>query len=234
VWTPGDRWEFTVDYYYIEIDDRIAVANDTIDQQNVDDLNAMGFEGADLLLGTGASFFVNGFDTEVSGVDLAASSWWDMFGGVLVTDLRYNYNEQDVKSVNNGAINDNRVYDLENQVPESSAVLTFDYNRDGLGAYVRVNYYDDWSSTDGLFAGPTGAGSSEDPRDYDGATLVDIEVRYTFLEHYTVAIGGENVFDEYPDKEQGGFLQGWGTKYAVTSPWGFNGAFWYGRVSASF
>jgi iron complex outermembrane receptor protein len=234
VWTPGDRWEFTADYYYIEIDDRIAVANDTIDQQNVDDLNAMGYAGADLLLGTGASFFVNGFDTEVSGVDLAASSWWDMFGGVLVTDLRYNYNEQDVQSVNNGAINDNRVYDLENQVPESSAVLTFDYSRDAFGAYVRVNYYDDWSSTDGLFAGPTGAGSSEDPRDYDGATLVDIEVRYTFAEHYTVALGGENVFDEYPDKEQGDFLQGWGTKYAVTSPWGFNGAFWYGRISASF
>ena len=62
----------------------------------------------------------------------------------------------------------------------------------------------------------------------------DIEARYTFLEHYTVAIGGENVFDEYPDDEEGDALGSWGAKYAVTSPFGFNGAFWYARISAAF
>lgn len=230
VWTPGDRWEFTVDYYNIEIDDRIAVATSVVDQQNVDDLNAIGYENADLLLGSQANFFTNGFDTEVSGVDLAVSSWWDMFGGVLVTDLRYNWNEQDVSSVNNGAIMPNRVYDLENQVPENSAVMTFDYSRDAFSTMVRVNYYDEWSTTDGLLGDPV----DYTARDYDAAALVDIEARYTFAEHYTVAVGGENVFDEYPDKEQGDVLKDWGAKYAITSPFGFNGAFWYARVSASF
>ena len=230
VWTPGDRWEVTLDYYYIEIDDRIALANNTINQQNVDDLNALGFANAELLLGTTANYFTNGFDTEVSGIDVAVSSWWDMFGGVLITDLRYNYNEQDVQDVKDDAITEGRVYDLENQVPENSAVLNLDYSRDAFGAFVRVNYYDEWSSTDGIFSD----GSADVIRDYDAATLVDIELRYTFLDHYTVAIGGENVFDEYPDDEQGGFIQGWGAKYAVTSPFGFNGAFWYGRISASF
>jgi iron complex outermembrane receptor protein len=228
VWTPGDRWEFTADYYYIEIDDRIAVTNSTVTQQNVDDLNAMGFENADVLLGTSGKYFTNGFDTEVSGVDLAASSWWDMFGGVLNTDLRYNYNKQEVQDVKDQAIGEGRVYDLENVVPENSAVLTLDYNLNGFGAVVRVNYYDEWSSTDGVLGGPTPI------REYDAATLVDIEARYTFLDHYTVAVGGENVFDEYPDDEQGGVLQSWGTKYAVTSPFGFNGAFWYARISAEF
>lgn len=64
--------------------------------------------------------------------------------------------------------------------------------------------------------------------------MVDIEARYTFLEHYTVAVGGENVFDEYPDDEQADVLQNWGAKYAITSPFGFNGAFWYARISATF
>jgi iron complex outermembrane receptor protein len=230
VWTPGDRWELTADYYYIEIDDRIAVATSVVAQQNVDDLNAIGYENADLLLGSQANFFVNGFDTEVSGVDLAVSSWWDMFGGMLTTDLRYNYNEQDVQSVNSGAITPSRVFDLENQVPENSAILTLDYSRDAFGAVVRVNYYDEWSTTDGVLGDPV----NFTERDYDAAALVDIEARYTFAEHYTVAIGGENVFDEYPDKEQGDVLQDWGAKYAITSPFGFNGAFWYARVSASF
>jgi iron complex outermembrane receptor protein len=231
VWTPGDRWEFTLDYYYIEIDDRIALANTNVNQDDVDALNAIGYPNADLLLGSGAGYFTNGFDTEVTGIDLAVSSWWDIFGGVLVSDLRYNYNEQDVKDVKDGTIGEDRVYDLENQVPENSAVLTFDYDREALGALVRVNYYDEWSTTDGVL----GDGTADTVRDYDGAVLVDIELRYTFFDHYTVAIGGENVFDEYPDDEKGFVLSElWGTKYAITSPWGFNGAFWYARISAEF
>jgi iron complex outermembrane receptor protein len=230
VYTPGDRWEFTADYYYIEIDDRIAVTNSTVDQQDVDELNALGYANADLLLGTSGKYFTNGFDTEVSGLDLAASAWWDMFGGVLVTDLRYNYNEQDVQDVFDSAISEGRIYDLENQVPESSAVLTLDFSRDAFGAQVRMNYYDEWSSTDGIFTD----GSADVVRDYGDAALVDVEVRYSFLDHYTVAVGGENIFDEYPDDEQGDVLQFWGARYAITSPFGFNGAFWYARVSASF
>jgi iron complex outermembrane receptor protein len=231
VWTPGDRWEVTVDYYNIQIDDRLALASTTITQGNVDDLNAIGYENADLLLGSNANYFVNGFDTEVSGVDLSVSAWWDLFGGVLTTDWRHNYNEQDVSNVQSGAINEGRVYDLENQVPENSSVLTFDYNREGFGGLIRVNYYDEWSSTDGLF-GPPDASTAYT---YDDAVLVDIEASYTFADRYTVAVGGENIFDEYPEDENG-FVASeiFGVEYALTSPFGFNGAFWYARLSASF
>ncbi|GAB5450382.1 MAG: hypothetical protein Hals2KO_07100 [Halioglobus sp.] len=231
VWSPSERWEFTADYYYIEIDDRIAVATSTIDQGNVNDLNAIGFENPELLLGSQASYFTNGFDTEVSGVDLAASTWVDIGSGVLAADLRYNFNEQEITQVNDGAIGADRVYDLENQVPESSAILTLDYNVSNFGALVRVNYYDEWSSTDGIL----GDGTADVVRDYDEAALVDVELSYTFADHYTVAVGGENVFDEYPDDEQGTVLsEAWGAKYAITSPFGFNGAFWYARISATF
>jgi iron complex outermembrane receptor protein len=230
VWTPGDRWEFTVDYYYIEIDDRIGIASTNLTQENIDELNAIGYPNADLLLGSGAGFFTNGYDTEVTGIDVAISSWWDLFGGTLLTDLRYNNNEQDVTEVNNDTISPSRVFDLENQVPENSMVLNLDYSLNNFGALIRVNYYDEWSTTDGVLGDPV----NFTVRDYDEAVLVDIEARYTFLDHYTVAIGGENVFDEYPDDEQGDVLNAWGSRYAITSPFGFNGAFWYARFSASF
>ena len=64
--------------------------------------------------------------------------------------------------------------------------------------------------------------------------LVDLEASYTLAEHYTFTIGGQNIFDEYPDKEGDGTLNFLGVKYSVTSPFGFNGAFWYARVSAAF
>jgi iron complex outermembrane receptor protein len=230
VWTPGDRWEFTVDYYYIEIDDRIGIASTNITQDDVDELNAIGYPNADLLLGSGAGFFTNGYDTEVTGIDVAISSWWDLLGGTLLADLRYNNNEQDVTDVSNDTISPSRVFDLENQVPENSAVLNLDYSLNDFGAFVRVNYYDEWSSTDGVLGDPV----NFTVRDYDEAVLVDIEARYTFFDHYTVAVGGENVFDEYPDDELGGVLNAWGARYAITSPFGFNGAFWYARISAEF
>ena len=161
---------------------------------------------------------------------MAVSSWWDLFGGTLLTDLRYNNNEQEVTEVKDDTISPGRVFDLENQVPENSMVLNFDYSINNFGALVRVNYYDEWSTTDGVLGDPV----NFTVRDYDEAVLVDIEARYTFMDHYTVAIGGENVFDEYPDDELGDVFNAWGVKYAVTSPFGFNGAFWYARISAAF
>lgn len=231
VWTPGERWSVTLDYYNIEIDDRIAVATAIIDERNVADLNAMGFPNADVLLGSSASYFTNGFDTEVSGIDLAVGSWWEMGEGIISADLRYNYNEQKIRDVIDGAIGPDRVYDLENQVPEESAVFTLDYSSDALAGLVRVNYYGDWSTTDGIF----GDGTADTTQHYGSEVLVDVELSYTFLENYTVAVGGENIFDEYPDKETG-FVASevFGVEYAITSPFGFNGAFWYARLAASF
>ena len=230
VWTPGDRWEFTVDYYNIQIDDRIAAVTFIVDQDAVDRLDDMGYPNGEILLGSQASYFTNGFDTEVSGVDMAAASWWDLWGGVLTTDLRYNYNEQELSNVQSN-VGQDRVFDLENQVPENSAVLSLNYTLGGFASLVRVNYYDEWSSTSGLF----GPGDASDAYTYGDETLVDVELSYTFMERYTVAIGGENVFDEFPEEENGFVLSEiLGARYAVTSPWGFNGAFWYGRISASF
>jgi iron complex outermembrane receptor protein len=49
-----------------------------------------------------------------------------------------------------------------------------------------------------------------------------------------MAIGGDNIFDTFPDKEQDGVFQFLGVIYSITSPFGFNGAFWYVRGTASF
>lgn len=231
VWTPGNRTEVTVDYYNIRIKDRLALASATVSQANVNALNAMDYPNASLLLDSNANFFVNGFDTEVSGVDVAVNHWCDVMGGTLNTNLSYNHNNQKIGDINNAAINGGRVYDLENQVPEDSAVLSLDFAKGGFNGLVRLNYYGEWSTTPGLFSATQ---DGTDPANYGETVLVDAEVRYTFADHYTVALGGENIFDEYPDDEQDGTLQFLGAQYAVTSPFGFNGAFWYARVSASF
>ena len=231
VWTAGQRTSVTVDYYHIDIEKRLALLSNTIDQAAVDQLTAAGIENAQLLLGSNANFFVNGFDSEVQGVDLALTSAFDVGGGTLVADLRHNYNDQKISNVKPNTIDDARVYDLEHQIPKNRSVLTLNWNSDvGLGALLRLNYYDSWSTTAGLFNGS----NPPDTYDYGSSLLVDAEVGYTFNKMFTVTLGGENVFDQKPDKEGDPTLQFLGDKYALTSPYGFNGGFYYLRLAAHF
>jgi iron complex outermembrane receptor protein len=230
VFTPTDNTTITVDYYDIQIKDRVALQSFTIGAAELTILNAAGIPNANLLDGSNGNFFVNGFESNVSGIDLNVHSRFDIGNAVLDVDFRHNYNQQEVKNVKGSTIGPDRVYDLENQVPENSSVLSLTYSQAMFEGLVRFNRYDDWSSTGGLF----GPGDASDAAGYDGAILVDLEARFTFDEKYTVAVGGENVFDEYPDDEANGTLSFLGQRYSVTSPYGFNGAFWYLRASASF
>ena len=230
VYTPTSETTITVDMYNIDIEDRIALQSFTIGDSEVALLNAAGVANADLLAGSNGNFFVNAFDSEVSGIDLNVQSNFDVYDGNLLVDFRHNYNQQEVSSVKANTINQGRVFDLENQVPEHSSVVTFDYTLDKYSAMVRLNRYGEWSSTGGLF----GPGDGSDAAKYGSAVLVDLEFSMNVTENVSVAIGGENIFDEYPDKEANGVLNFLGQQHSITSPFGFNGAFWYLRGKVNF
>ncbi|MBN8894893.1 MAG: TonB-dependent receptor [Rhodanobacter sp.] len=231
VWTPLDSVTTTLDYYRIRIDDRIGLVSNRVSQATVDQLAAGGYPNAQLLLGSDASYFGNAFGSDIRGIDFVLDTRHQLGNGRLNIDFRYNRNKQNVVKVQPDTLNDDFVYDLEHQVPRSRSVLSFDYALHGFDAIARINQYGSWSTTVGLF------GSNNPPDDvnhYSGKTLLDLEASYKFNDTFTVAIGGNNVFDTYPGKEQNATLQFLGVKYALTSPFGFNGAFWYARVTASF
>ncbi len=229
--TPTRNLSITLDYYHIEIDSRVALLTNVIDQDAVDLLDDAGIPNASLLLGSNANFFVNGFDSEISGIDLAVTSSFDIGPGELIVDWRHNFNEQEVSNVSPGTINASRVFDLENQVPEQASVLTFDYSTGGLfSGMLRFNYYGDWATTGGLFS----PGDASDQYEYDAEVLVDLEARFTFAEKYTFTLGGENIFDTLPGDEQDPTSVFLGVRHSLTSPFGFNGAFYYARLNAKF
>ena len=75
------------------------------------------------------------------------------------------------------------------------------------------------------------------------ATL-DAEMSYTFMEHYTLSIGANNLLNTYPDKIS---ATGANPIYTVTNslsdgsiyprnggPFGFNGGFWYARIKVKY
>ncbi len=231
IFQPTDNTSITLDYYDIEIDDRLALLNNTVGAAEVAILTAANYPNAALLDGSLANFFVNAFDSNVSGIDLAITTDIDVGAGSLILDLRFNQNEQDVSNVVANTINASRVYDLENQVPETRTTLTANYLTGGLfNGYVRLNSYGGWKTTGGLFS----PGDASDAASYGSEILVDVEATFTFNDNYSVTLGGENIFDTEPDLEQDGVLAFLGVRTSVTSPFGNNGGFWYARFVAEF
>lgn len=230
--SPFANTSVTLDYYDIAIDDRLALENNTITAADVPLLRAAGVANPELLVNSLANFFGNAFDSDITGFDLAAVSHFQVVGGLLTVDFRHNHNEQEVSNVAPGTINASRVFDLENQVPEDRTSLGLSYDTGRMFAgHVRGNRYGSWQSTGGLFS----PGDASDVSSYGAEILVDAEVKLRFAANrYEIAVGGENVFDVEPDAELDPVLQFLGVSQSLTSPFGFNGAFWYARLAVNF
>lgn len=231
IFTPFENTNITIDYYDIEIEDRLALRNFTLGATEVAALTTAGIPNANLLSGSLAGFFVNGFDSNVTGIDFALTSDFEIGPGVLTFDIRHNFNEQEVSNVATGTINASRVFDLENQVPEHRTTATFNYQTDGIfDGYIRLNRYGKWKTTGGIFS----PGDASDTSTYGSEIIVDIEATLTFQERFKLSVGGENILDNDPDDEQDPVFQYLGVVPSLTSPFGFNGGFWYVRLGAEF
>ena len=99
----------------------------------------------------------------------------------------------------------------------------------------RLNYFGQfWDSEDGRNAADLGVVSeSWLYPSYSGKALLDVELGIPFRENVTLAIGGENVLNTYPDVNQNGILTV-GNYYSQFSPFGFNGANFYVRLNYSW
>jgi len=232
VWSPSEVFSLTLDYYNIDVDDRIALQTINVEPGSPEQqalINA-GVPGAELL--RQVSYFVNGFDSKVEGIDLVAvyrADFGSMGSGVF--DFRHGYNKQDVNSVavipgtTTPVIDAERVADLENQLPSNRSVITFDWRSPwNVNFTARANYYDSWED---FTFGEKGEFGSE--------WLFDLSATVSFMQDKLhVTVGGNNVFDNYPDRETNSTLTFLGAKYPLSSPFGFNGGEWYVRATYEF
>jgi len=217
-----DRGPFTLtaDYFQIDLSDRLSLTqNFSLTQAEVDALLAEGITSAANL--QNFRFFTNDFDTETKGIDVVATYVPPGLGGRTTFSLLFNHTETDVTDFNPATLDDTRIRELQEALPETrwvaSANHRFAENWRVLG---RLSYYSGWFD-------------SEDVQDYSGEYLVDLEVGWDFNPNITFVVGGQNVFDTVPDENMGA-RTGVGNRYSQYSPFGFNGAFYYARVIYDF
>jgi iron complex outermembrane receptor protein len=63
---------------------------------------------------------------------------------------------------------------------------------------------------------------------------LDAEVAYKFTPTFNLAVGGNNLTDNYPERSGSAINYGSNLPYDVLSPIGTNGAYYYARVTYGF
>jgi iron complex outermembrane receptor protein len=225
VLTPMPGLLVTLDGYSIAVKDRIGISQTfNVTPADISKLAALAYVGA----GGTVQYFTNGFDTKTKGVDLVGTYSFHIGDGRLDTTLAYNYNKSDVTKYDPTVITQSRIIDIQHYAPNNRINLTANYTLAKFHAGLHENYY----------------GTYRDENDYPGQLFsakytTDIDFAYDVVENVTAGIGGKNIFNAMPDVVEGvnpltGGL-GDGERYPRTGgPFGFNGAFWYARISAKF
>ena len=74
--------------------------------------------------------------------------------------------------------------------------------------------------------------SRRDTRRYRGKPTVDLEVTWPVSDAVTLTVGARNVLNTYPDMNPN--ADRLGNRYPPSTPFGFNGGFYYTRLGYSW
>ncbi len=237
----------TVDFFKIDVDDRIAITDQQDFQgllagaaasagvaipmgaqtsQIINALNAAGvlnaadFAGSEDL--TTFAFFANDFDTSTEGVDIVWSMPFELGRGNSSLALALNYTDTEV--TRRGNLSDTRLRQLEENLPNLKGNLSWRHNQDNWRWLTRMNFHDSYFEAH-LDSGDLAIEPS-------GEITFDVEFGYTFNDQLDVIVGAANVFDAFPDENE--FAGIAGSVYPATAPFGFTGGQYYLRARYDF
>jgi len=232
--------EVTLDGYEIDVDNRIVLSETLTGSATA----APGSNAAvifNLLQPFGASaarFFTNGVDMETRGVDFVASYRLptdDLGTFNFMTAANANHirvtatpvTRQTILPVPTSLFARQAVLRFTDGTPKWKVTAQTDWSKDNWGATVRATFYGDVLSPGTLADGSADVHTGK-------RSIWDLEGRYTFPHDVTLAVGADNLFDQYP-KQIGQALNTTGAApFTSFSPFGFNGRFVYGRLSIAW
>ena len=215
-----DNTTLTVDFYQINVDDRIYRTGDIIASD-----------------GSTISFYTNALDVEHSGVDVVLTTTWDL-SDTTSTDVAfaYGYNEIDVvdQKLVNGIqpVSDSKVEDIENNFPNHRFVLSANTMfGDKWNLLLRANFYGEHYDERGTINDPVSPTAL-----IDSVIYLDAEVGYWVNDNFKVKLGFSNIFDEFIDEigPPNANRESVGLQYPRRSAANYEGGSWYLGASYEF
>ncbi|WP_158879736.1 TonB-dependent receptor [Rhodanobacter sp. L36] len=244
VWNPTDALTLSIDAYQIAISNRIVLSS-SIGTTTPAVQTYLAANGIANLNYSGVSYFTNAADTRTRGVDLVASFRNDLgSAGTLQTTISANYNKNEVTSVkaNPAILNslgstfhrlDRRDIKglLADSTPRSKLILSEQYNVSNwgvTGSLTRYGRYTAYSSAGTTIYGSTGTPAVD--QTFAPKWLLDLAVNYN-LNRWTFTLGADDALDTYPDRVIAASSNNGTLPYSVYAPFGYNGAYVYGKVA---
>lgn len=244
VFTAGAAFDagptnWTVDFYHIDVDDRIAlganvnflaalqnagatstdVSSALTELSNNGTINRADFTGFEDL--SEYRFFSNSFDTRTKGVDVVGRYPFELAGGSSSLTIAANYNETEVTSVGTiNPINATRVANLEDQLPNWKGFVQWTHSQGDWRGMIRANYYGEWDDVGNGF------------NDRSQEVLIDAEVGVEVVNGVELVVGATNLLDNYPDENPAALSLG--QLYPEAAPTGFTGGQYYGKLRINF
>jgi iron complex outermembrane receptor protein len=225
---PIDSFDITIDAYRIAIDDRIVLSGNFTAPQIAVLLAPFGANSA--------RFFTNAIDTRTKGIDVTVSYRLklDTAGDIA---MRAGYNNTRTKVV--GAVAtppqlagfEAVLFDrierrrFECGQPKDSVRLGGDWRLSKFGLNTNIARYGDVCSFETRVPA--------DDQVYEAKWLTDLEGSYR-LARYTFAIGAQNLFNVFPDRNTTVNSFNGIQTFPSHSPFGMNGRTLYGRIAYSF
>ena len=245
VWNPTDTLNLSMDVYQIYIDNRIALSGaiSTTSPTVVKYLAANGITNLDY---SSVDYFTNAGDTRTRGVDFVGT-WVKDLGniGTFTTTLSANYNQNVVTSVkpnpavlNNLGVNFVRLnrQDIEgylaNSTPRSKLIIGEQYaigNWAFNGTLTRYGRYTSYVSNIASYDPATGVVDQT----FTPKWVLDLSGSYRW-QNWTFTVGVDDATDTYPDKNIASNTNNGTLPYSTFSPFGYNGAYVYGKVRYSW
>ncbi|MBL4940097.1 MAG: TonB-dependent receptor [Colwellia sp.] len=217
----------TLDYYNIEVTDRIAQSSQiTVNPNDYAALRELGVKNPELI--SAVTFFQNSFDTTTQGLDIVANYSMELMGGDTQLSLAWNYNDTTVDKFDSATTSLGKVRRLEDGLPENRGTFTVAQSWDNISMFIRANYFGEYYAT---HADDTSEWGSEYA---DSAFTFDAEVSYFMSDSVTLTAGANNLLDQKAQKLKDGTAGVLGAVYYESGPFDFNGGYYYVKATYNF
>ena len=207
--------KLTGDYFRISIDDRFAQTKTfKLSESEVDRLISEGITSAGNL--AEFRFFTNDFATLTQGFDLVANYTPASMGGGTSVNFLFNYTGTEVTDRDPEVVDDDRVGQLEQALPNFRAALSGVHTVGKVRSLLRATWYDGWYDVFDEF-------------DYPGRLIVDAELSTDLSDDASITFGAQNLLSAYPEVSPN--AANVGAQYPESAPFGFNGGYYYVRLN---
>ncbi|KAF1010533.1 MAG: Ferric enterobactin receptor [Pseudomonas fluorescens] len=230
---PTDNLTLTADVYRIDISDRISLSSNLV--LNPAAIAYLKANGVGDINYTSARYFTNATDTSTDGVDLVANYRYQFDNGIRWNStVGYNYNHTRVTDVkaNPAVLNGlgvnllrvdrrERIGLLGDTTPQHKLSLSNDFSYGNWALHSNLVRYGEFTSYQA---------DKVNDQTFKAAWVLDLSADYK-LKNWTFTVGGDNVTDKYPEKVNAFASSGGNLAYSTFSPYGYSGAFYYGKVA---